>query len=195
MQLNPGGTYYSHVDGVTISTTGNAVDFGDLTTAKQGGAGTGKWTWRFKPWSTTTSVTYMPGSGRGLIAGGRTPSYLTQIELVHIPTLGNTSDFGDLATGRGYGAGNASVTRVLYGGGQAPSESNIIGLLRCNHKVTLQIFGDLTAVNQGPSGASSTTRGLFLGGAKSAPSAINVIQYVTIASAGNATDFGGSNSC
>ena len=37
-------------------------------------------------------------------------------------------------------------------------------------------------------GCSSSTRGLF--GAGSTPSATNVIEYVTIASLGNAVDFG-----
>ena len=38
----------------------------------------------------------MPGSGRCLVAGGDSPSNLATIDMLHIPTLGNASDFGDL---------------------------------------------------------------------------------------------------
>ena len=54
-------------------------------------------------------------------------------------------------------------------------------------------FGDLAASTQGTAACSSSTRGVFGGGlAGSYPnlSYLNVMQYFTIASTGNSTDFG-----
>mgnify|MGYP003117321415 CR=1 FL=1 len=47
----------------------------------------------------------------------------------------------------------------------------------------------LAATSYGLAGAESTTRGLF-GGGEDAGSAYNIIQYITIGSTGNTTDFG-----
>ena len=55
-----------------------------------------------------------------------------------------------------------------------------------------QDFGDLINAPWDAGGCSNSTRGLF-GGGQIYPSpypAVNVIQYITIASEGNATDFG-----
>ena len=49
-------------------------------------------------------------------------------------------------------------------------------------------FGDLTVARHFLSSLSSTTRGVWLGG--SAPGMKDEIDYITIGSTGNATDFG-----
>ena len=53
-------------------------------------------------------------------------------------------------------------------------------------------FGDLTGTNYDLAGCSNGVRGLFAGGRHDDASAdgSNVIQYITIATTGNATDFG-----
>ena len=55
-------------------------------------------------------------------------------------------------------------------------------------------FGDLSVVRNHADGASSNTRGLFMGGyntsESSTSSRLNTIDYITIASTGNASDFG-----
>ena len=53
-------------------------------------------------------------------------------------------------------------------------------------------FGDLTVARKNGGSAASTTRAVFAGG-RSTPSPIvdsNVMDYITIATTGNATDFG-----
>ena len=62
---------------VTIQSTGNATDFGDLTTA------------RFAPGSGCSST-------RGVFAGGETPSQSNVIDYITIAATGNATDFGDL---------------------------------------------------------------------------------------------------
>ena len=49
-------------------------------------------------------------------------------------------------------------------------------------------FGDLINSVFDPMAASNSIRGLYAGGAD--PAKVNVIQYITIASTGNAKDFG-----
>ena len=51
----------------------------------------------------------------------------------------------------------------------------------------MQDFGDLTSSLNEVEGAASPTRGCFMGGN---PGYVNTIQYITIASTGNAADFG-----
>ena len=58
------------IDFITISTLGNAADFGDLTSTKFGLA------------AGSNSI-------RGLFAGGENPSKSNIIDYVSIPTLGN----------------------------------------------------------------------------------------------------------
>ncbi len=73
------------VDYVTIATTGNAADFGDLTEAK------------YAMNSVTDSV-------RGLFAGGVSPTTDT-ICYVNISTQGNAVDFGNLLAAQSDGGG------------------------------------------------------------------------------------------
>ena len=53
-------------------------------------------------------------------------------------------------------------------------------------------FGDLTLGRYTGEGVSNGTRGVFCGGATgpAAPNAVNNIDYITIATTGNAADFG-----
>ena len=66
----------NNIDYITISTTGDARDFGDITS-------------RGYCFGTSNST-------RGIIAGGITPSVVNTIEYITIATTGNSTDYGDL---------------------------------------------------------------------------------------------------
>ena len=72
--------------------------------------------------------------------------------------------------------------------------SNVIDYITIATLGNASDFGDLTQARQAVSGASSQTRGVVAGGSVyGSPSYtfnINTIDYVTIASTGDATDFG-----
>ena len=68
---------------LTISTTGNSVNFGDLTAVNLGGAGV------------SSPTRFCRGGGAG-------SSYQDSIEYVEIATEGNAVDFGDIPDVRGY---------------------------------------------------------------------------------------------
>ena len=116
-----------------------------------------------------------------------------------IATLGNSQDFGD-SIGASYGmnqGGQAgSSTRGLIAGGSSnssPAEVEKIQFVTFSTLGDAQDFGDL--LNQNGyfnTGASSQTRAVFSGGIDldSPYASQNVIQYVTIATTGNAIDFG-----
>ena len=73
-------TMYNIIDFVTIASTGNAQDFGDLTEAR-GGCGS------------------LASSLRAIWAGGETPAPKAEIDVVTISTTGNATDFGDISAG------------------------------------------------------------------------------------------------
>ena len=184
------------LDMVTISTTGNATDFGDTSVERSGygGMSTGHGGLDVDNVQ-RPSATYMPGSGRGLIIGGESHpggSNLTEVEVVHIPTLGNATDFGDLySVAKKNGTGSGSITRGITAGGRVPGSDNGINSIESYEFASLgksADFGDLNNAVRDPGSTSSTTRSIFGGG--TTPSNQNVIDYSTIATAGDATDFG-----
>ena len=67
------------IEYITIQTTGNATDFGDMTLAIGSRGG-------------------LANSTRGVFAGGYdAPSYSNVMDYVTIQTTGNATDFGDLS--------------------------------------------------------------------------------------------------
>jgi len=187
------GSLTNIIEFVTIAVKSNTTDFGDLTVAKSSfmgcSEGHGGLTMGALP---RQSVTYMPGSGRGFTLGGYiNPAKQDTIQLTNIPTKGNTSDFGNLLAAVYGGAGFGSLTRGFYAGDV--TEGNVIESFEYASQGNAANFGDLTVGRQGPSGLSSVTRGVVSGGEDadiSSPARANTIDYVTMATAGNATDFG-----
>jgi hypothetical protein len=162
------------IDYVTISSAGNASNFGDLIQLRQG-------------------LSACSSSTRGLFFAGSYFSGSTQlvniIEYVTIASTGDTTDFGDLLGSIVNPGGCSSPTRGICAGGYNGSDNiNVIQYVTIATTGNSTDFGDLTAATRYPSSSSSSTRGLFFGG--NAPGLVNVIQFITIATTGNATDFG-----
>jgi hypothetical protein len=162
----PTFNYVNTIDYITIASTGNATDFGDLGTVN------------------ADTVTGCSSETRGLFAGfnGNVIEYIT------IATTGNSVDFGDFSANRYSMGACSSPTRGLFGGGQISGVSNVIDYVTIASTGNATDFGDLTVARTTLAANSSSTRAVFGGGFDTDYS--NVIDYVTIASAGNATDFG-----
>ena len=154
---------------VTISTTGNSVNFGDLSAAKNAFASFGS-------------------STRGCFAGGSTGSNLNVIEYVIVASLGDAQDFGDLTAAKNSVTGCSSPTRGITNGGYTSEPTNVIEYVTIASTGNAQDFGDLQNTLSNSASCSSSVRGISTGGAT--PSRINTIDYITIASTGNAQDFG-----
>jgi len=163
---------------VNVETTGNAIDFGDLTLPTRYGNAVGSRT-------------------RGIVYEAITPSstYDTDIQYFTFASTGNTIDFGGNSTAGRYGAlGLSNSTRGLRGGGNTPSgNSNVIDYITmASTGVDAQDFGDLiVSFRYGNGSCASSTRGIMTGGYQGGGSGNdNSISFVTISTQGNAQDFG-----
>ena len=163
-------TFYNTIDFVTIASTGNATDFGDLE-------------------NKAYNVRGCSSRTRGVAAcGQKGPSFtaVNTIEYVTIASTANANDFGDLSTVRTTPAPAASSTRGVFGGGV--DTTNVIDFITISSTGDATDFGDLSVARKGAAGCSNSTRALFGGG--ETPSNSNIIDFVTIATPGNAADFG-----
>ena len=167
------------IDYVTISSTGNAFDFGNLTAGTRTIAGL------------SNEVRALFGSGT---IGGGSGVHQDKIEKITIASLGNASNFGSLTVARDGAGGVASPTRgVLAGGYITPARTNVIDYVTIATEGNAEDFGDLTNQRSVTQGGGNTTRGVFAGGyspTASSPGASDTIDYITIASKGDAVDFG-----
>jgi len=170
------------MDYITMSQTGNAQDFGDLSSVAMFASG-------------------LSSSTRGLIAGGfRDPSGgnpHNTIDFITITTTGDAQDFGDLTVIKAYMGTVTSATRGLFAGGQSPNDSNptnVIDYVTIASTGNSIDFGDLNAPmgNQDIGVASDCVRGLFSRGYDN-PAEVNTIEFVQIATLGNGQDFGDCN--
>ena len=129
---------------------------------------------------------------RGIFVGGYAPSQSLSIEFITISTLGNSQDFGDLNGGYSAGVATNDRTRGFYSGGNSGSQLDMRFCTLASMGDSVDGGGDLTVATKGkPTGNSSSTRGVISGGRDHPGGAeVNVIQYHTIQSFGNAADFG-----
>lgn len=168
----------NQVQMLQISNTANATDYGDLTVARTRVAGGG---------SDTRFVT-AGGEGTG---GGSDRSNVIDYKLYS--SSGNLSDFGDLADGRVSlnSIGNSNV-RLIFAGGDAGGYQNVMQYITIASTGNTTDFGDLSvASSAGQTGIVGTdVRGISAIGINSSYTVLNTIEYVTITSTGNSTDFG-----
>ena len=166
---------FNNIDFITIATQGNSQDFGGMTTLRADG---------------NRSAVNSPT--RGLIGGGYvSPAGSNNIEFVTIATTGNSQDFGDLTQGRGNFTGLCSSTRGVFAGGTNPSNL-IMDFVTIASAGNATDFGDMIDANSGAmSSTSNNIRGVISGGDQQpANYFVNTMQYITIATTGNAQDFG-----
>ena len=154
---------------VTISSSGGANDFGDHHRGVTNGNG------------------QCANGTRGLLAGGYlAPTPYNTIDFITIATTGSTSDYGEIDDGStgGYSP-MASSTRAVF----ARGEQNL-NYINFTSGGKTQIFGDMRGDSRDGhiASCSNSTRGIMAGG--EAPSRVNTITFITIATLGNPTDFG-----
>jgi len=216
------GSMFNSIDCITISTTSNATNFGDLTSGRSQLAGTSN-----------------AASDRGVFFGGYNPAQVNIIDYITISSAGDATDFGDLlntmrmhaaccngTNDRGLSGGsysddvtvqyitisspsnatdfgdlsqardslnatdNRTNNRGIYAGGM--NIFDVIDYLTISSTGNASDFGDLTVAKAWAGMCSNATnnRGIYAGGQTSGAAAQNVIEYVTISSTGDATDFG-----
>ena len=150
----------------------------------------------------TPTAFSFPANGALFSAGYGTSGVSSVISYVDIATTGNSLSWGSLtfATGAAYygGTGCASSTRGIHIQGYAASATlyNGIQYSTFSTKGNGTTFGNSTDYKSFAATCSSSTRGVTMGGTNSANGAAGGVstglEYITIATTGNATSFGSS---
>ena len=168
--------YDSTIDYINIDSTGDAIDFGDLS-------------------GNTSIPSALASRTRGVRGGGYTGSNTNKIEYVTISITSNTTDFGDLAESKHWVQAGGNQTRGIFAGGNADSpvgHSNTIEYITIAATGNAVDFGDIARKPSTSSGSAmnSPTRSVFGGGSDPSANALNTMEYVTTSTLGNAADFG-----
>jgi hypothetical protein len=177
--IEPTYTGTNVIQFVTISSTGDATDYGDLVTK-------------------TRNQGSMGDQTRGIFAGGYNPTYHNVIQYLTIASTGNSVDFGDTVIAKQFlnsGQVNSAVRGIFAGGytnSPAATRFNTIEYVTISTTGNSQDFGDLTVARHRASSICNSIRGIYAGGntGGSPEFRSNVIDFITIASTGNAQDFG-----
>ena len=166
----------NNIDYVTIATTGNGTDFGDLT-------------------KTVHSMGACSSDIRGFRGGGATPTSQSDIDYFTISSTGNAFEFGNLINSLYQGTAFSNRTRgIFYASAGYPSGVHYLEYINLSSNGQNSVlFGDITQYppnkpRQNMGSCASPTRGIFAGGGF--PSVYNIIEYVTINTLGNSQDFG-----
>ena len=166
------------IDYVEMATLGDALDFGDLTQGRRNLGG----------FSSPT---------RGVFSsGGESPSFKNNNDYITIASKGNAILWNEIVRSGLSGNCASNQTRGVFAGGY-----NTVDNIKSIDYVTIASlgntieFGDLSiGRNACASAASTQTRVVFAGGFTTFPAATdsvaNSMEYIEIASAGNAIDFG-----
>jgi len=175
--LFSGGYINNYIEFITVATTGDSTDFGDMSFRRYGQTG-------------------VNDTVRGILGGGGSttpfvPSHngiTNLIEYVTIAQTGNAVDFGDLLLAGFPGASMNSTTRGIIARQNSPVGPNAVMdtiIMRTLGNAT--DFGDcLSGTGSNVSGGvCNATRGILAGGYLH-----NIIQYITMATTGDAIDFG-----
>ncbi len=170
-------TYLSMIDYVNISSTGNAISFGDLS-------------------ATRRRVGGVSSETRGVfIRGTNSSNTRTNImEYITIASGGTAISFGDggvtgSTTGDGDGGCCSSSTRGIQAGGGQPANHNIITYITIHTLGNALDFGDLSAVRHQIASFASPTRAIHYSGFLTSTTFSSAVDTHLIASTGNAVDF------
>ena len=130
---------------ITISSKGNAVNFGSLTQGRRVSAGSAN-------------------NVRGVFGGGDDGSGADRnqdtIDYITLASEGNAVDFGALSSARMNNAGAANQTRATFCGGQTPTLLNSIEFVQIASTGNANDFGDLTEITRAAGGVSDSHGGL-----------------------------------
>lgn len=163
------------MDYITITSLGNASDFGDNRERRNEASSTSNGT-----------------NERGVVSGGvdTSGSGKKVIDYVTISSIGNAINFGEMASTRFGQAATSNGTNERGVFISNYTDANVIDYITISNTGNSLDFGDMTVARYDPMACSNFTdeRGVFIGGASGTYS--NIMDYITISSLGNASDFG-----
>ena len=177
--------YLNNIDYFSITTLGDAQDFGDLSIEK-------------------SKTVVMSSAQRGVVAGGHGKSigqggpgyFVTAMEYFSFGTPSNTTSFGNLTTGTHDASGGSNGTRGIYAGGDASTgttPTNLIQYITIDTTSNSSTFGNLSNTNHMCSTTSDDTYLGFLQGYTEIGSSFAYDYgntWVTMDTLGNSTNTG-----
>jgi hypothetical protein len=169
------GSYYNSIDYITITSAGNASDFGDLTMTSR------------SPESAVSNAS------RGVFINLYNLPNTNRIDYVTIATTGNAADFGDAyyTTVNIMAVSDGTKGFVLGGNSLTTEQIDISTITIASTGNAVDWGGDASVTGRRAGGATgSSTRGLFIGGVSSLGTYGNLITYMTFATVGDTVDFG-----
>ena len=162
------------MDYVEISTAGDAIDFGDLT-------------------SILRNIATCASSTRGTFAGGQSPGNTNIICYTTISSQGGANDFGDLSTtmtNSNEGVLSDNTRGIILMGSPADVQGSLEFITIATTGNT-SVFGELSLKRRHTATMASPTSGIFAAGVDDVVSAkVKLIDYVTIQTKGTAVKFG-----
>ena len=188
-RFTPTADFYNTIDYITISSTGNAFDFGDLTN-------------HINPAATGTSNQIRGVYGGGYFdyatAGNTSNLWLGDMGYYTIATKGDSAYFGELIVKGRKAFTGSNGTRGIFGStrGGTPGETNIwintIEYVSIMTTGNAQDFGDVTVARSNTNNSMTSSTRMVMQGGKVSPGSpySNTIDYITMASLGDAIDFG-----
>ena len=215
----PEGGVVNTIQYINIATTGNAEDFGDLAGISYGNCTFSSRTKGiFLDNSPNNQYVNITSTGNAISTGDAEPSngfernggsngvraifsrggYTNTLCYYTISSDAKGTEFGDLvtATHTARGLVGNSPTRWVEGAGFNPGATtmyNSMEYINITSMGNAADFGDLTVARGGGRGTGGNAiRGIYAGGYLGAPGGqnSNVIDYITVATLGNAADFG-----
>ena len=160
----------NEIEYITIASLGNGTDFGDMLSAKEIGG------------------SHVSSGSRGVIGAGYPADNVLQY--ITCASLGDAIDFGDLITGDTNPSAVSNGTRGIWFGGAYNTAMDYITIATTGDASD---FGDYMSTISGGGTCMSDTRGVYMGGNDGTPGPtgyVDAMGYLTMASLGNATDFG-----
>ena len=174
----------TNLDFVIISSKGGGNDFGDLVhSTSEYGNGT------------------MASTTRGFFIGGEPGAGYRQF--IEMSSTGNCTDFGNFDYSQFYGGEKrassampvfSNPTRGVYCSGHTPTLIKACNYINMQSLGKAKFFGDLIVGRIASTGTGSATRGMVFGGDDFSTPYTDSVEYLTIASGGDATDFGNLSS-
>ena len=160
------------IDYFEIQTLGNALDFGDMTSTTAGGGG-------------------IPSPVRGVFSGGYSGDR-TRINFITISSKGNALTFGELSQGRGGCATGGNGVRGISAAGDGNGHHNTIDYITIASTGNAVDFGDAMQTHTELMGSNSSSVRMCFSGGNAPGSSYNIaqIEFITIATIGDAQNFG-----
>ena len=177
---DPSSNYINTIGFLTFATTGDMADFGDLLSGRRQVGSKGCNSTR------TISMT-------GAVPPGNAAAQMNIIEYITTQSQGNSVDFGDLSN-KGSVNCCSSQTRVVLPGryGSPYGRANFIDYITTSTTGNSSDFGDLSINANDKQTVSNAVRGVACGGGNDSPlaSQTDLCEFVTLATLGDAKDFG-----